>query len=109
MKIHFFVQCISTIPMVVKGDGSIKPTRKYAYGIRLAVKLIVLYMLHILYTEAKVITGKRYNSTYHYKDIGKCNSNVLRYSVANLQSTCCFAEINVEHYLFPFGVKLIIK
>ena len=26
-------------------------------------------MLRIVYTEAKVITGKRYNSTYHYKDI----------------------------------------
>ena len=67
------LQPVSTIPMVVKGDGSIKPTRKYAYGIRLAVKLIVLYMLHILYTEAKVIIGKRHNSTYHCKDIGKCN------------------------------------
>ena len=64
-------------------------------------------MLRIVYTEAKVITGKRQNSTYHYKGIVYINSTVLTY-VANLQRNvhvALFVEINIEHNLFPFGVQ----
>ena len=46
-------------------------------------------MLHIGYTEAKVRTGKRYNSTYHSKGIVYQTASVLTHSVTNLQSTCC--------------------